>query len=178
MVCCSPLYLINGLILIGTFGKPIISDYKGGRSAGDLAEAAKALLPNHVTRLQDAEWTSWLEKKNDTTKAILFSDKGTTSALIKSLASDFYESIEVVQVRDKEAAINKVFGVTKYPTLVILPGGDKEAVIYDGDLKRPGMLAFFGQYGKVRAVPTKGTKKSKSSAQPDKKVNEFLLSYG
>ena len=154
----------------GTLGKPIISDYNGGRSSGDIVDAVKNLLPNHVTRLQDKEWDSWLQKKNDTAKAILFSDKGSTSALIKSLANEFLDSIQIAQVRDKEAKINAVFGITKYPTLVILPGGEKEAITYEGDLKRPGMLAFLSQYGTVRIVPSKAAKKSKTSSKVDKKV--------
>lgn len=162
-------------VYLGTFGKPIISDYNGGRSAGDIVDAVKNLIPNHVTRLQDKEWDSWLQKNNDTAKAILFSDKGTTSALIKSLANDFLGSIQIAQVRDKEANINTVFDITKYPTLLILPGGEAEAVVYNGDLKRRGMLVFLSEYGEVRTVPSKAAKKSRtsSSSKVDKKVKHL-----
>ena len=145
----------------GIIGKPIVQDYQGPRTASDIVEATKKLIPNYVTRLDTKEFEGWLAKENSTAKAILFSDKGVTSALIKSLANDYFGNMIVAQVRDKEIDITKVFGVTKFPSLVVLPGGDETAVMYDGPMRKPAMSNFLGQYAKARALPEKASTKDK-----------------
>ena len=157
----------------GTRGKPIIQDYSGPRTAAGIVEAAKQLIPNFVDRVEQKEFEDWLQKKNDTAKAILFSNKGVTSALIKSLANDYQGSLTVAQVRDKEKEINSMFGIKDYPSLVVLPGGDKPAVVYDGEMKKPAMSKFLSQYADPKVESDKQSKKDKSKSKEtksDKKV--------
>lgn len=47
------------------------------------------------------------------------------------------------QIRDKETAAVERFGVEKFPTVVMLPGGDGEPVIYDGKLAKEPLVNFF-----------------------------------
>ena len=146
-------------------GKPIISDYNGKRSATDIVEAVKGLIPNNVKRVEDKDLGDWLEKDSDKPKAILFSDKGTTSALIKALANDYLGNMPFAQIRNTQAEANKKYGVTKYPTLVVVPGGGKDAIIYDGELKKPLMNDFLGKYAELRKaeVEKDAPKKDKAS---------------
>jgi protein disulfide-isomerase A6 len=130
----------------GSKGKPIVTDYQGERSAKAIVDAVKALIPNHVVKVTDKEIDKWLEERNSSAKAILFSDKGTTSALIKALAAEFRGNLQVAQIRDKETASVEKFGITSYPTLLVLPGGDAPAVPYDGPLEKKLMTAFLLQY--------------------------------
>ena len=153
-------------------GKPIVSDYQGPRTAKGIVDAVKGIIPNHVTRVADKDLDSWLSEGNDTAKAILFSEKGTTSALIKVLASEFYGRLPIAQVRDKDASAISMFGITKYPTLLVLTGGTSPAVIYEGEMKKAPMYTFLSKYaaavssestGKDKKQKPLGDKKKKSS---------------
>ncbi|KAI9748625.1 MAG: hypothetical protein M4579_007165 [Chaenotheca gracillima] len=148
-------------------GRPNVEDYQGPRSAKGIVDAMVDKIPNHVKRVQDKDLDDWLAGSNDTTKAILFSNKGTTSALIKSLAVDFLGGISFAQIRDKEKSAVETFGISKYPTLVLLPGGDKESVVYDGDMKKEPMTAFLSQI--MPPNPDPAPKKAKSSTKSDPK---------
>ena len=130
----------------GSKGKPIITDYQGERSAKAIVDAVKGMIPNHVTRVADKELDKWLEGNNASAKAILFSNKGTTSALIKALAVEYFGNLQVAQIRDKEAAAVSTFGITTYPTFLVLPGGTADPIIYDGPMEKKPMSAFLAQY--------------------------------
>jgi len=124
-------------------------------------------IPNHVTRLTSPKLDDFLSKKNETAKVILFTNKGTTSALYKALAVDFLDSVSFAQIRDKEKEAVEKFGVTKYPTLVLLPGGEKDGLVYDGAMKKDDLVKFVSQV----AEPNKGApvvKKSTSSKKAKK----------
>ena len=126
-------------------GKPIVEDYQGARTASGIIDAVKSAIPNNVKKITDKGLSSFLEN-TDGTKAILFTEKGTTSALIKVLALEYFGSITFAQIRDKETAAVDKFGVTEYPTLIVLPGGEKEPVKFEGSYKKDSMKDFFSQY--------------------------------
>ena len=161
--------------ITGTLGKPIIMDYQGPRTASGIVDAVKKLITNNVKRLEDKELDGWLKDNNETAKALLFSDKGSTSALVKVLANDYIGNLHFAQVRDKEVEANSMFGIKTYPTLVVLPGGNKPAVVYDGEMKKPAMNEFISKYAALRdlsASTKKSTKKDKTPKEPtDKKAS-------
>lgn len=151
-------------------GKPVVEDYQGPRSAKGIVDAVIDKIPNHVKKVGDKELDDWLSKGNDTTKAILFSDKGTTSALLKSLAVDFLGVIQVAQIRDKQKSAVEMFGITAFPTLILLPGGTREAIVYNGEMKKEPMIAFLSQVAKPNPEPAARKAKSpKKSSQDEKK---------
>ena len=160
----------------GATGKPIITDYNGARTATGIVDAVKDLLPNHVKRIEDKTLDGWLQENNETAKAILFSDKGTTSALIKALANDYYGNLAIAQIRDKEKEANSMFGISKYPSLVVLPGSDKAAIAYDGEMKKPAMTEFLSQYASVRQAssPKKPKTDKTKESKADKKACPLL----
>ncbi len=127
-------------------GKPTVEDYQGPRSASGIVDAVKAAIPNNVKKITDKGLSAFLESSNDTSKAILFSDKGTTSALMKVLATEYLGNMIFAQIRSKETAATEMFGVDEYPTFVILPGGTQESVKFDGSYKKDTMKGFLNQY--------------------------------
>lgn len=142
-------------------GKPSVEDYQGSRTAKGIIEAVKSGIPNHVKRVSDKGLDAWLMEGNDTSKALLFSDKGATSALIKVLAAEFVGRMSFAQIRDKDTTAIEMFGVTEYPTLLVLPGGESSPVTYDGSFSKKAMLDFLNRYALAAAEPS--TKKSKPS---------------
>lgn len=144
-------------------GKPVVEDYQGPRTAKGIVDAVVDKINNHVQRVSDKEIDTFLSTKNDSAKAILFTEKGTTSALLKSLAIDFLDVITVGQVRNTQKKAVELFGIEKYPTLVLLPGGDKDSIVYDGELKKEAMVKFLSQAASPNPDPAPKKSKTKSS---------------
>jgi protein disulfide-isomerase A6 len=150
-------------------GRPTVEDYQGARSAKAIVDAVVEKIPNHVKRVTDNSLQSWLDEKNGTAKAILFTEKGTVSALLRALAIDYLGVINVGQVRSKEAAAVAAFGVDKFPSLVLLPGGDAEPAVYHGELKKEPMSEFLSQAGPPNPDPApEAPKTEKKAAKKDK----------
>lgn len=160
-------------------GRPNVEDYQGARNAKAIVDSVKDKIPNHVTRLTDKALQEWLTEGNDTAKAMLFSDKGITSALLKALAVDYLGSLRVAQIRDKEKVAAAMFGISSYPTFVLLPGGEAPAVLYDGEMTKAGMAAFLSQAASPNPdpAPQKAKSKSKSSTKQDKKASKAKASF-
>lgn len=149
-------------------GKPIVEDYNGPRDAKNIVSAVIDKIPNHVKKVTDKDVDEFLSTNNETAKALLFTEKGTTSALLRSIAIDYLDVIQVAQIRNKETKANDIFGIDNYPSLVLLPGGDKPSVLYDGELKKEAMIKFLSQVAEPN--PVNGPEKAK--AKKDKKKEE------
>ena len=153
-------------------GRPVVEDYQGPRTATGIVEAVVDKINNHVTRVTDKDMDNFLNEKNETTKAILFTDKGTTSALLRSIAIDFLGVITVAQVRNKEAQSVELFGITKFPTLVLLPGGDTDGILYEGEMKKAPMVDFLSQAGEPNPDYTGKAAKPKTEEKKEKKEDK------
>ncbi|KAK8058009.1 hypothetical protein PG994_008457 [Apiospora phragmitis] len=151
------------------YGKPVVDDYNGPRSAKGIVDAAVDKINNHVKKVTDKDLDSFLSTKNDTAKAVLFTEKGTTGALLKSLAIDFLDVIQVAQIRNKEAKANELFGISSYPSLVLLPGGEQPGILYDGEIKKDAMVKFLSQAGTPN--PVSGSAKPKAKKEKKEKAS-------
>ena len=162
-----------------TPGKPIVEDYNGQRTAKGIVDAVIDKIPNHVKRVEDKTLEAFLAEENDTPKAVLFTDKGKTSGLMRAVAIDFKGSITVAQIRDKEKASVELFGITKFPTLLLLPGGkEAESIVYDGELNKAAIVDFLSKSTSISPnpdpAPAKAKKpKSKDEKKGSKKKEEF-----
>ncbi|KAK0730924.1 hypothetical protein B0H67DRAFT_466214, partial [Lasiosphaeris hirsuta] len=153
-------------------GRPMVEDYNGARTASGIVDAVVQKINNNVVKIEDKNLDKFLSENNETAKAILFTDKGTTSALIKAIAIDFLDVITIGQARNKEAAAVSTFGVKKFPSLILLPGGDAPGVVYDGEIKKDAMVRFLSQAGEPNPDPApakaKGGKKDKKEKKDAK----------
>lgn len=150
-------------------GRPRVEDYQGPRSAKAIADAVVERIPNHVKRLTDKDYEEWLSSNSASPKAILFTEKGTTSALLRALAIDFLGKIRVAQIRSKESAAVNKFGITSFPTLLLFPGGETaEPIRYDGELKKQPMVEFLSQVAQPNPDPA-SVENKKSKAKSTKK---------
>lgn len=152
-------------------GRPMVEDFQGQRTASAIVSGVVDRINNHVVKVEDKSLDKFLSDKNTTAKALLFTDKGTTSALIRSVAIDFLDVITVGQVRNKEAKTVETFGITKFPTLVLLPGGDAPGIVYDGEIKKEAMVQFLSQAGEPNPdpAPAKAKGDNGKKAKKDKK---------
>ncbi|KKA28566.1 hypothetical protein TD95_002908 [Thielaviopsis punctulata] len=155
-------------------GRPMVEDYKGERSAAGIVNAVTANINNHVTRVTDKDLAQFLGD-GEKPRALLFSEKGTTGTMLKSLAIDFLGQVVVGQVRSKEKATVEKYGITKFPTLVLVPAGSGEPVVYEGEMKKENMAEFLGTVAQANAdaggwVSIKGKKpKSEKKEKTEKK---------
>ncbi|KAI5798167.1 hypothetical protein FPQ18DRAFT_321741 [Pyronema domesticum] len=134
-------------------GKPIVEDYMGERTAKAISDQITKRIPDHVKRLTDTTFEEFLANKNESAKAILFTNKAKPSPLWKSLAIDFIDVIQFAQVPNSEKAVVEKFGVEKFPTIVMLPGGKKEGVVYEGELKKQQLFDFFKEFQEPKEDP-------------------------
>ncbi|GAB1740176.1 hypothetical protein NU219Hw_g5294t1 [Hortaea werneckii] len=149
-------------------GRPAVEDYQGARSAKAIADAVVERIPNHVRRLKDSDYEAWRDE-GDGPKAILFSEKGVVSALLKAIAVDFKDVMGIAQIRNKDKAAVDAFKVEKFPSLLLLPGGGKDPVFYDGEMKKDPIIKFLSQAASPNPDPApKKEKAKKSTASKDK----------
>ncbi|PHH75707.1 hypothetical protein CDD80_2164 [Ophiocordyceps camponoti-rufipedis] len=152
-------------------GKPVVEDYQGGRTAGAMVQATADKINNHVVRLSDKDLDKFLAR--DKPKFILFTNKGTTSALLRSIAIDFLDQVVVGQIRDRETEAVEKYGIDKFPTFVLFPGKDSSGPIkYDGEVKKNKLVEFLAQVAQPNPDPapvTESDKKKKKSKSDDKK---------
>ncbi|TFB05110.1 Putative protein disulfide-isomerase [Trichoderma ghanense] len=154
-------------------GRPVVEDYQGQRTAGAIADAVVSKINNHVVKLTDKDIDAFLEKDADKPKAILFTEKGTTSALLKSLAIDFLDAVTIGQVRNKETAAVEKFGISSFPSFVLIPGGGKEPIVYSGELNKKDMVEFLKQVAEPNPDPAPSTAKNgKKASSKDKAAKE------
>ncbi|OKL59474.1 hypothetical protein UA08_05266 [Talaromyces atroroseus] len=158
-------------------GKPRVEDYQGQRSAKAIVDAVVDRIPNHVKRVTDKDYESWVLEDDESPKAILFTEKGTTSGLLRSLAIDFLGGIKFAQVRSKESETVDKFGITSFPTLVLLPSGnDAEPIVFEGEMKKAPMLEFLSQAAQPNPDPRKNkavsSQKKKTASSPTKKFQD------
>ncbi|KAI1497005.1 thioredoxin-domain-containing protein [Biscogniauxia marginata] len=156
----------------GKGSKPVVEDYRGPRTAKGIVDAVVDKINNHVKRVTDKDIDSFLSTNNETAKAILFTEKGTTSALLRSLAIDFLDVISFAQIRNKESKANEMFGIESYPTLVLLPGGEREGLVYDGEMKKDAMVKFLSQAGEPNPDPAPSKAKNDKKGGKDKSTSK------
>lgn len=159
------------------FGKPVVEDYQGAREAKPIIEAVSSKISNHVAKVTDKDLDAFMAENVDTHKAILFTEKGTTSSLLKAIAIDFLGGIKVAQIRSKEARAVEMFGVDKFPTIVLLPAGNgAAATTYDGELKKDDIVKFLSSVHPPNPDPApakgKASKEKKSEKKEEKKADK------
>lgn len=153
-------------------GKPRVEDYQGARSAKAIVDAVVDRIPNHVKKVTDKDLEIWASEDPETPKAVLFTEKGTTSSLIRAIAVDFLGSIKIGQIRSKETRAVERLGIEKFPTLVLLPGGHKDPIIYDGELKKKPIIDFLSQVTAPNPDPAPAKAKAKPSPKSSKSSSQ------
>lgn len=158
-------------------GKPTVDDYQGPRSAKGIVEAVKDKVPNIVKRVNNQNLDEWLKEHKDGAKAILFSDKGIVSATLRALALDFAGIVPIAQIKKSEKAAVEKFGITDYPSLVLIPAGSETPIKYDGKVEKAAMVKFLSQVAPPNpdcpAPREKKTKAKNNTKKESKSSSKF-----
>lgn len=154
-------------------GKPIVEPYEGPRSAKAIVDAVKDKVPSIVKRVTDKNLDEWLHENKDGAKAILFSDKGVVSATLKALAIDFSGIVSVAQIKKTEKAAVEKYGITDFPSLVLVPAGSEEPIKHEGKVEKAAMVKFLSQVAPPNPdCPGPKEKKPKASKKDAKKESK------
>jgi protein disulfide-isomerase A6 len=150
-------------------GKPTVDDYQGPRTAKGIVDAVKDKVPNTVKRVNDKNLNDWLQENKDTAKAILFSEKGIVSATLRALAIDFAGVVSVAQVKKSEKAAVEKYGITEFPSLILIPTGSDTPIKHEGKVDKAAMVTFLSQIAPPNPdCPPPKEKKSKSKKDTKK----------
>ena len=127
-------------------------EYRGDRSAGAIKDWALSLLSaEEVTIISKPTQTPAYLKSAAAARwgagVLLFSNRKESSALYKSLALRYKGKLAFGEVRPSNAEISNKFGVSKYPTLVAICGGDeKQVVVYSDEMKNSKLTKFLNAF--------------------------------
>lgn len=128
----------------GKNGKRTFStdDYKGQRTVKAISDFVTSVMPSTVQKLTSDSLPAFLQKQNETAKVLLFTKKGTTSAIYKALSTSFFEGVVFGQVRENQKEVVETFGISSFPTLLVLPGGAQPKLVHSGDMKLESLKEF------------------------------------
>ena len=146
--------------------KPIVEDYRGERTTSAIVDDVVTKINNHVVKLEEKELPGFLNRKGP--RAILFTEKGTTSALLRGIAIDYLGVISVGQLRVKDKSLAEKFGVKDFPALVVLPDKEQNPVFYSGEMKKAEMVEFLKTWGEPNPDPAP-SKKGEDNKKPKEK---------
>ena len=77
----------------------------------------------------------------------------------------------VGQVRNTQSKAVSTFGVDKFPTLILLPGGDAPGIVYDGEINKAAMVDFLSQAAQPNPDPAPANGKANGKV-PQQKVDQ------
>ena len=125
----------------GKMFKPAV-DYAGPRTARGVVDFATLKLPSLVVPVDDGSFSSF-KGNGSLPKALLFTKKEETTPLLKSLSLALQGRMLIGEARETAAKATSEFGVSDFPTLVVLPAGKGAAPLtYDGELKPAALTSF------------------------------------
>jgi len=144
-------------------------DYNGARTAAAIAKFGLSHLTSHVTVVGKKNEEAFF--KSELTKVLLFTDKPKTSDLYKALSCDFKGRLALGEVRKSEADLVERFGVTKFPTLLVVKG--EERTVYSGKLQHKAIHDFLSQHAPAKDTPETETHTNTDAAPEKKKPTNF-----
>ncbi|CAO3673653.1 unnamed protein product [Rhizopus microsporus] len=163
------------------------TDYQGPRDAKSIVDY---LLSNQPSNVLFVKWNekdvkskksitldNFLSTQNETLpKALLFTDKPTTTPLYKALSVEFKDRMLVGEVKQSEKNIVSEFNIQSFPTLVVI-SPEHGTVQFEGKLKRDTLKSFLEKYALESKASGDDSKGSADSSQPKKTAKGIHVSF-
>jgi protein disulfide-isomerase A6 len=149
------------------------SDYSGQRTASALVKHAKYVMPSFVASVKESGLEAFFSDESKLPHVMLFTDKVSTSPLIKGLSAEFRKRVAFGEVRKSNAAAGMAakFGVDAYPKLIAFKAGESDpasAVVHTSALDPPSLRKFISSVasGSVPEVATEGAGEDEQKPKP------------
>ncbi|KAI8373215.1 uncharacterized protein BYT42DRAFT_62213 [Radiomyces spectabilis] len=151
------------------------TDYQGPRDAKAIVDHLLSIQPSNVRFIkQDASKVKsqrsihiddFLANQNETLpKALLFTDKSTTTPLYKALSVEFGDDRMLFgEIKKTEKSILDTYSIKAFPTLLVITS-QNEPVIYKGALKYEALRQFLEQHA-LSKKDTKSASAAKATAE-------------
>ncbi len=94
--------------------------YSGVKEWNKIATFASQKMQNFVAVVSANNYESWVGRDQSKHKVLLFTERKTTAPLFKALSKQYKEKLLFGEVRKSEADLVARFGVTKFPTMMVL----------------------------------------------------------
>ncbi|KAI8642221.1 hypothetical protein BD408DRAFT_367073 [Parasitella parasitica] len=160
------------------------TDYQGPRDAKSMVDYFLSSQPSNV---QFVKWNekdvkskksitlnNFLQTKNETLpKALLFTNKPTTTPLYKALSIDFKDRMLVGEVKQSERNIVGEYGIESFPTLLII-SPEHGVVKFEGKLNRENLKTFMEKHALPSDNKNTPPPATPEKEQPKKKVKEVI----
>ncbi|CEP12011.1 hypothetical protein [Parasitella parasitica] len=162
----------------------IPTDYQGPRDAKSMVDYFLSSQPSNV---QFVKWNekdvkskksitldNFLQTKNDTLpKALLFTNKATTTPLYKALSVDFKDRMLVGEVKQSERNIVAEYGIESFPTLLVI--SPKHGIVtFDGKLNRDNLKTFMEKHALPKDKKNTSHPAATEKEQAKKKAKEVI----
>ncbi|KAJ8101065.1 thioredoxin-like protein [Lipomyces tetrasporus] len=144
---------------------PYIEDYEGGRTAKAIVDTILTKIPNKVQRLKAENFRTWIEESKSP-NVLLFHNNANTPPMYKGLAIDYAGTANFGIIQKSEKVVSKEFGVTKYPTIVVVTKDDvgEHRHNYAGEHKKEPLYEFLSGF----ATPAEGARAPKKPKRAKK----------
>ena len=146
--------------------------YTGDKVTPKLAGFAVGLMQNFVS-VVTAEGLDRFLEDDSKIKMLLFSDKKETPPLLKALSKEFRSSIDIGQDKDPSNSIQRKYGITKTPDIIILKksdAGEWTPIRYQDTFSVLPLSEFIREH---REIAPKAQKKKLYDIQTAKDVEKF-----
>ncbi|GAA5813602.1 hypothetical protein MFLAVUS_007085 [Mucor flavus] len=158
------------------------TDYQGPRDAKNIVDY---LLSSQPSNVRFVKWNQgdvkskksisledFLGLENETLpKALLFTNKPSTTPLYKALSVDFKDRMAVGEVKHSEKNIVAEYGVNSFPTLLVITP-DQGVVKFEGKLNRDSLKKFMEEYALPPIDKDAKYKKTAQKSEPKKSVEK------
>jgi len=92
-------------------------------------------------------YPSFCEREPTKHHVLLFTEKKSTPAILKSLSKKYIDRLMIGEVRATETILIRMFGIEVFPTLVVLSDWHSfQAERYSGELKADQLWKFLDNY--------------------------------
>jgi len=115
-------------------------DYQGQRTAAAIVNFALGKIPSFVVPVTSATEAKFLGQP--LSKAILFTNKDKTSDLYKALSVDYHNRMVLGEAKHTDKKLADKYGVTVFPTLLVLGAEGAENIKFDGKLSHESITKF------------------------------------
>lgn len=121
--------------------------YRGNLELNSLANAAAKKMQSFVSIVSEQNYDSFCERENKNHHVILFTDKKSTPAILKSLSKKYIKKLLIGEIRSSEPNLIQKFNIQQFPTLIVLTNcQDSQGEVYQGEFKVDQLSKFLDLY--------------------------------
>lgn len=122
--------------------------YQGDMEINKISKFATNKMQNFVSLVTDDNYEKIMEREGSNMKILLFTERKSTSPLMKSLSKKYKGKLVFGEVRkSQESELAKKFKIKKFPTLIAVTDPQNyEFEAYDGEMKPDRLSLFLGKF--------------------------------